>query len=545
MLDEYPPLAALPQLALHSAAEPGQLNAADIVDKWLSSLTESLRKACASDIHRHFLEKESWWRDFISLSWDIACHNGADAIGKYLGTSTTGFQELHARLPGALQPQVVDMGGLLFIQSGFTFKTNFGAGRGILRLANVGPDEWKAWTVFTVLEGFHESEGMKSPSAIQEDDHLQVLVVGQAGLAIAAHLQELGIKYLVVDKTSRPGESWRARYESIRSHTPIYSDHFPFLKFPSNWPRYLDQPHIVRWIEHYGDKMRLNIQHGTIAKRIEYSDSTQRYSVDLQNDQGTKTIQPKHVVLATGLFSDTAVRPDFPDEDSFKGEIYHTSAHRSAALVPGIQSKKITIIGSGTSAHDIAKDFAHHGAKTVTMVQRNPIYVASLDSLETFQLALWNTPGVSTEDADLLGNSFPTPLVRTLGVGASQMMSANDKALLDGLENAGLAVKRGNGDSLVDYQLIKGGHFYIDQGASQMIIDGRIQIRRCEQGVQGYCPEGVILRDGTRIQSDIVVLATGFERGSKVIERLMGKSVMDKIGDVFGLDESQERIGVG
>jgi hypothetical protein len=34
-----------------------------------------------------------------------------------------------------------------FIQSGFRFKTRVGKGRGVVRLANVGPEEWRAWKV--------------------------------------------------------------------------------------------------------------------------------------------------------------------------------------------------------------------------------------------------------------------------------------------------------------------------------------------------------------------------------------------------------------
>ncbi|KAJ5106621.1 hypothetical protein N7456_003296 [Penicillium angulare] len=544
MSHEFPPLAALPPLTLHQSVE--QLDASKIVNSWLSSFTSRFDKGQATDILDHFLEKESWWRDFVSFSWDIACHNGAETICEYLSSSTTGFAEPKADQLGALQPQLADMGGLRFIQSGFTFKNNFGTGRGVLRLANVGPNRWKAWTVFTVLERLNETENL--PSNNQPDGALQVLVVGagQSGLAIAAHLKELGLNYLVVDKASRPGESWLARYETIKLHTPIWTDHYPFMRYPADWPHYLDQKRIAEWMKHYGQAMGLNIKHDTLASNIKYNELGQRYTVDLEGKNGDiVTINPRHVVLATGLLSDISIRPTFSGEDSFKGQIYHTREHKSAVLTPDVRNKKITIIGSGTSAHDVAEDFVNHGARTVTMVQRGSIYVASLNSLENFQVPLWKTPGISLEDADLLGNSLPTAVVRTLSIGASQMMAENDKVLLDGLEKAGMAVKRGDqGDSLVDHQLILAGHFYLEQGASQMIIDGRIQVRRCEEGVQGYYPDGVTLSDGAKIESDIVILATGFERNVKVVERIMGNNVMEKVGEVCDLDDSQERIGV-
>ncbi|KAL4910554.1 hypothetical protein BDW74DRAFT_164445 [Aspergillus multicolor] len=418
-----------------------------------------------------------------------------------------------------------------FIQTGFGFKTNFGKGKGVLRLANVGPEEWKAWTCAREKEE-------------KDNSTLQVLVIGagQSGLALATHLQHLGLNYLVVDKTARPGDSWRARYASIKPHTPIYTDHYPSLIYPSNWPRYLHQEHITRWMGHYGDILGLNVRHDTLAKDIEYDRLTGRYSVTLQSSDGDgveKTVTAKHLVLTTGLLSDIPAAPSFPGEETFKGEIYHSSAHKSASFIPDIQNKNITIIGAGTSAHDVAQDFVTHGAKSVTMVQRSAIFVTSLESLEQIQVKLWDTPGLSTEDADLLGNSLPTAVVRTLSIGASQIMAALDKEMLDGLERAGMAVKRGEGgDSLV------AGHFYIEQGAAEMIVDGRIRVRHCEGGVGGYYEEGITLAEGAQVESDIVVLATGFERTDKVIERLMPGEIMDRVvGEMCSLDESQERVG--
>ncbi|KAL4968476.1 flavin-containing monooxygenase [Aspergillus stella-maris] len=550
--DEYPPLAALPSLTLHPSINPDHLDATKIANKWLTTFSASLNPSKTqpnkTNIQSHFLEKESWFRDFVSFSWDIACHNGSEDISTYLTSSASGFSDAKIDQPGALlQPHLADLGGMRFIQAGFGFKTNFGNGRGVLRLANTGPDEWKAWTVFTVLEGL---DGQEERVQEKEKDNntLQVLIIGagQSGLALAAHLQNLGLDYLVVDKTARPGDSWRARYASLKTHTPTYTDHFPFLKYPSNWPRYLHQEHITRWMEHYGDILGLNVRHGTLARDIEYDQLTRQYSVTLQSNDGVqKTVTTKHLVLATGLLSDIPVLPSFSGEEDFKGEIYHSSAHKSASLVRDIQNKKVTIIGAGTSAHDVAQDFALHGAKCVTMVQRGPIFVTSLEALEQIQVKLWNTPGLSTEDADLLGNSFPTAVVRTLSIGASQIMAALDKEMLDGLERAGMAVKRGEGgDSLVDHQLIKAGHFYIEQGAAEMIVDGRIKVRHCEGGVRGYYEEGITLADGTQVESDIIVLGTGFERTDKAIERIVPGEIMDRVvGEMCSLDESQERVG--
>lgn len=297
-------------------------------------------------------------------------------------------------------------------------------------------------------------------------------------------------------------------------------------------------------MEHYQHILGLKVRYDTLVDNVVFNESAEQYSVELRGKHGVETIYPRHVVLATGILSNIPVSPQFPGQDLFKGEVRHTSEFRTAASIPDVQNKRITIIGAGTSAHDVAQDLVNHGAKHVTMVQRGRIFVTSLNSLENIQTAHWNSPGVSTDDADLLGNSFPIPVTRTLSIGASRMMSVNDKDLLDGLEKAGMALKKGDeGDSLLDHQLIKAGHFYIDQGASPMIVDGRIKIKRCEKGVQEFYEDGIVLADGTKIESDIVILATGFEHCTKTIEGIMGEEFMSKVGEICGLDENQERIG--
>ncbi|KAL2865890.1 flavin-containing monooxygenase [Aspergillus lucknowensis] len=560
MPDEFPPLAPLPQLTLHPSTDPSTIDAPQIVSSWLTTLTTSLSKTnptlATTATQSLFLPAHSWFRDLATFTWTISCHNGAETIGKYLHDSTAGFTDAVADLQGVLAPRLEDMGGMKFIQAGFRFKTRVGKGRGVVRLANVDEETWQAWTVYTVLERLDgQDERVQvgpangtGPSMAQSTDDVQVLVIGagHSGLVLSAHLQDLGLTYLTVEKTPRIGDSWRNRYESIKLHTPSYTDHYAFLKFPSNWPRYPDQKHIADWMEHYAAIMELNVLLETEARKVGFDEETGKYTFELRGRDGSlRRIMASHVVLASGLFDERApVRPRFDHEECFTGKIYHTTEHKSARLVPDVQSKKVTIIGAGTSAHDIAQDFVNHGAKSVTLVQRGEIYVASLEALEQVSLIMWDTPGISTEDADLLGNSFAWPIVRTLSIGASQMMGAIDKELLDGLEKAGMAVKRGvRGDSLVDHMFVKGGHFYLDQGASQMLIDGRIKVQRCEGGVRGYYPEGIILADGRKIESDLVILATGIERGGKVAEQIMGKEAMDKVGELFGMDEAQERIG--
>ena len=349
-----------------------------------------------------------------------------------------------------------------------------------------------------------------------------------------------------MEKLPRVGDSWRNRYDTVTAHTPIYTDHYPFLRFPDNWPRWLPGDKIADWMEHYSQIMGLDVMLNTHVTGVEYNESTRSFSVKVQTkDDGNRSLTARHVVLATGVFSPVPVKPQFPNEKSFKGQVYHTAEHKSAGQVDNVRDKKIVLIGSGTSAHDVAQDFVNHGAKEVSMMQRGPIFSVTSESISQTMFSLWNTPGLSTEEADVMANSLPLPVVRTMGVGQTQMMSQMDKAVFDGMEKAGLALRRGeDGVGLVDHQVVKVGHFYIDQGAIAMIIDGRIKIHRCEDGVKEFYDQGIVLANGKRVEADVVVFATGFERSDKIVEQIMGKDVKQKIGDIGLVGEDQERIGV-
>lgn len=113
--------------------------------------------------------------------------------------------------------------------------------------------------------------------------------------------------------------------------------------------------------------------------------------------------------------------------------------------MPDLYTKKIVVIGPSTSGHDVAHDFLSHGAKAATMVQRHPIFSPSAEAWETLQLGLWNIDGITTEDADLVGNSIPLAVARTMSTGLTRAMTDFDKDMLEGLKKAGLALRTGTG----------------------------------------------------------------------------------------------------
>src|SRR5690606_15412605 len=94
-----------------------------------------------------------------------------------------------------------------------------------------------------------------------EDREPAVVIVGgrQFGITTAARLRLLGVDALVIEKTPRIGDAWRNRYHSLALHNQVGRNHFPYLPFPENWPKYLSKDMIADFIEFYARAMECNV----------------------------------------------------------------------------------------------------------------------------------------------------------------------------------------------------------------------------------------------------------------------------------------------
>jgi hypothetical protein len=81
--------------------------------------------------------------------------------------------------------------------------------------------------------------------------------------------------------------------------------------------------------------------------------------------------------------------------------------------------------------------------------------------------------------------------------------------------------------------------YYLDVGASQAIIDGRISIVQMSE-VERFIEDGVLLRDGTHLRLDAIVLATGYRNVQNSVERLLGPEIAERIGAIGGVADDGE-----
>ncbi len=170
------------------------------------------------------------------------------------------------------------------------------------------------------------------------------------------------------------------------------------------------------WLEMYTKVMELNYWSSTECKSAAYDEASQTWTVTVEHAGETVVLQPKQLVLATGMSGVPNV-PEFPGTETFQGVQHHSSRHSSGVDFTG---KKCVVVGSNNSAHDICADLWEHGAE-VTMIQRSSTHAAKSDTL--MELALGDlyseravAAGVTTDMADLIFASLPYAILPALQV---------------------------------------------------------------------------------------------------------------------------------
>jgi hypothetical protein len=137
--------------------------------------------------------------------------------------------------------------------------------------------------------------------------------------------------------------------------------------------------------------------------------------------------------------------------------------------------------------------------------------------------------------------SLPWPVALAAAAHGTQYIKTIEKDNLEGLEKAGFKLGYGKCESgIFGLYLTRGGGYYIDTGCSQLIIDGKIKVKQGPEGIAGFKPHSIVLKDGTELEADIVVLATGYENMRSGVRKALGDRIADRCRDVWDLDEEGE-----
>ena len=502
-----------------------------------------------------FFQEDCYWRDLVTFTWNLKTMEGRDQIRDMLKSQLQKVKPSHWALAEGEDASESD--GLL--EGWITFETEAARGYGHIRLK--GGKIWTLLTTMAELKGHEEKAGFTRPLGAKhghgkdrkswreerEEEAAELgftrqpytLIIGggQGGIALAARLRQLGVPTIVVEKNERPGDSWRKRYKSLCLHDPVWYDHLPYIDFPKNWPVFAPKDKIGDWLEMYTKVMELNYWASTTAKSAKYDDKAKEWTVVVERGGKEITLKPKQLVLATGM-SGKANWPKYKGQDIFRGEQQHSSTHPGPENYRG---KKVVVIGSNNSAHDICAALWEGGAD-VTIVQRSSTHIVKSDTLMDIGLgALYSEQavqnGMTTRKADLIFASLPYRIMHEFQIPLYEQMRERDKDFYEALEKVGFMHDWGDdGSGLFMKYLRRGSGYYIDVGACDLVIDGSIKLKSGPgAAVQELTETGVKFVDGTELPADLVIYATGYGSMNGWAADLISQDVADKVGKVWGL----------
>ena len=434
------------------------------VQDMLDSLNAALEQGDAQAASALFAT-DSYWRDLVAVTWNLKTVEGPagvqDMLTAQLGHTKPGsFAIQEGELPA-------EEGGV--ITAWITFETAAGRGWGLMRLK-----DGRIWTLLTTLQelkGFEEHRGKRRPMGAEhgaaknrkswtekreaeaaelgytEQPYTVIIGGGQGGIALGARLRQLGVPTIVLDKHDRPGDQWRSRYKSLCLHDPIWYDHLPYIKFPDNWPVFTPKDKVGDWLEMYTKVMEIPYWTRSEVQKASYDEASGTWEVKVNRDGEEVILRPTQLVLATGM-SGKPNMPKFPGMEDFKGTIQHSSQHDGPDDWTG---KKVVVIGSNNSAHDICAALWEADAD-VTMVQRSSTHIVKSDSLMEIGLgALYSedavASGMTTEKADMVFASLPYRIMHEFQIPLYDQMKERDAEFYAGLEKAGFDLDWGDDGS--------------------------------------------------------------------------------------------------
>ncbi|GHE75276.1 monooxygenase [Streptomyces spiralis] len=340
------------------------------------------------------------------------------------------------------------------------------------------------------------------PARRRADHPVYVVGGGPGGLAAAYALRARGIRAVVLEKSDRVGASWRRHYDRLHLHTTRRLSALPGLPMPRRFGRWVSRDDVVRYLEKYTEHHELEIVTGVEVSRLTRAADGAGW---LLHATGGRELTGSAVVVATG-YNHTPRLPDWPGRTGYTGglgeprRLVHASDYRNPEPYTG---RDVLVVGAGNTGAEIAVDLVEGGAARVRLSVRTVPHIVRR-----------STAGWPAQYTGVLCRRLPVGLVDRLA-GPLAKVSVPDLSA-HGLPRPDTGL----------YSRVREGAIPVqDVGLIDAVRAGRVEI---VGAVEGFEDGKVVLADGSRIEPDAVIAATGYARG---LEDLVGHlGVLDSRG---------------
>jgi putative flavoprotein involved in K+ transport len=183
------------------------------------------------------------------------------------------------------------------------------------------------------------------------EQQLDVVVVGgsQAGLAMAWHLAQQGLRFVVLEAAPELGHNWRSRWDSLKLFTPAQYDALPGMAFPAPADTYPTKDPVADYLQAYAKAFDLPVQLNAKVTELRRLDDG---SFEVRTADAT--YRARQVVVATGPFQVPFVPPPAAKLDASVAQV-HSANYRNPQTLP---EGPVLVVGGGNSGFQIAEELA-------------------------------------------------------------------------------------------------------------------------------------------------------------------------------------------
>jgi putative flavoprotein involved in K+ transport len=341
---------------------------------------------------------------------------------------------------------------------------------------------------------------------VYKDRVIVVVGAGPAGLASAAMLQRAGCRVVVLERGD-VGAAWRTRYDRLHLHTVRWLSGLPGYPIPREFGKWPSRDRVVEYLQRYGERHGLEVRTHTAVERID--GGAGGWTVTTSDGR----LEADRVVVATG-HSNVPVLPEWAEGAGVP--VVHSADYRNPQPYAG---RRVLVVGTGNSGAEIAVDLADGGADEVLLAVRTPPSIVRRDTL-----------GIPSQLLGIATARLPVPVVDRIAA-TLRRLSIPD------LTPYGLPAPRRPYSEFLRRRVIP----ILDVGIVAAVRQGRVRVVAAVDGLDGAT---AVLADGSRVEVDAVVAATGYRTG---LEPLVGHlRVLDERGEpvVHGAAEHPHAPGL-
>lgn len=342
--------------------------------------------------------------------------------------------------------------------------------------------------------------------------HVDTLIIGAglSGISAAHHLTELcpDKSYVILEARSAMGGTWDLfKYPGIRSDSDMYTLGYSFK--PWTDPQAIaDGPAILKYIQETAAEKDIatKIKYNTKVTEASWSSSEQLWTVTVDSTDSISTYTCSFLFSCCGYYDyDQGYTPDYPGLEDYEGAFVHPQLWSSET---NYENKDVVVIGSGATAVTLIPELAKK-AKSVTMLQRSPTYVVSAPREDAI--------------ANFLNKILPTKLaysiIRWKNITMSMLVynacmkwpNTMSKFFLKG-------VKKELGDRYEELKKHFTPHYnpwqqrlclVPESDLFEALKSGKANI--VTDHIDTFTKEGILLKTGEILKSDLVISATGLK----------------------------------